>query len=135
GAFGCWKRGVKEKWCERNGSLSQLELQRARQQWDEAESKLKAETAARQKKARKLGAWILNRSRPARTLHRYLSRKCVKILGDVREYRGAVVLPLRDLNGDLQSLQFIGEDGSKKFLTGGRVAGCFFTLADRADGP
>ena len=135
GAFGCWKRGVKEKWCERNGSLSQVERQRARQQWDEAESKLKAETAARQKKARKIAAWILNRSRPARTLHRYLSRKCVKIFGDAREYRGAVVLPLRDLNGDLQSLQFIGEDGSKKFLTGGRVAGCFFTLADLADGP
>jgi putative DNA primase/helicase len=135
GAFGCWKRDVKEKWCERNGSLSQAELQRARQQWDDAESKLKTETAARQKKARKLAAWILSRSRPARTLHRYLSRKCVKIFGDVREYRGALVLPLRDLNGDLQSLQLIREDGSKKFLTGGRVAGCFFTLADRADGP
>src|SRR4051812_21860793 len=61
GVFGCWKRDVKEKWCERNGSLSQAELQRARQRWDEAESKLKTETAARQRKARKVAAWILNR--------------------------------------------------------------------------
>ncbi len=25
GAFGCWKRGIKETWCERNGQLSQVE--------------------------------------------------------------------------------------------------------------
>jgi putative DNA primase/helicase len=31
-------------------------------------------------------------------------------------------------------LQFISGDGAKKFLRGGRVAGCFFTLADPAKG-
>jgi putative DNA primase/helicase len=135
GAFGCWKRGIKESWCERNGSLSLADSQRLRARRQEAEAKLKAETAALQKKARKRATWILNRSRPARTLHRYLARKCVKIYGDVREYRGVVVLPLRDENGELHSLQFIGADGAKNFLIGGKVSGCFFTLADKADGP
>ena len=117
GAFGCWKRGIKEKWCERNGNLSLAESQAVRACWQEAASKLKAQTAALQRKARKLGARILSRSRPARAMHRYLERKRVKVFGDVREsYRGALVVPLRDEKGELHSLQFIAEDGSKKFL-------------------
>ena len=53
----------------------------------------------------------------------------------MREYRGALVLPLRDVNGELHSLQFIGADGAKRFLRGGRIAGCFFTLADKPESP
>ena len=26
GTFGCWKRGINEKWCERDGNLSQAEI-------------------------------------------------------------------------------------------------------------
>src|SRR5438093_8893156 len=33
GAFGCWRRGVKEVWCERNGELSQGEWNAVRQRW------------------------------------------------------------------------------------------------------
>src|SRR5215469_3836922 len=36
GAFGCWKRGIKETWCERNGSLSQAERQHVRECWQTA---------------------------------------------------------------------------------------------------
>jgi putative DNA primase/helicase len=135
GAFGCWKRDLKETWCERNGSLTQQEGQSVRQRWREASAKLRAEIVVRQEKARKVAAWILNRSRPALTLHRYLFQKRVKVLGNLRWYRRSLVLPLRDLSGELQSLQFIGGDGAKNFLRGGRIAGCFFTLAYKTDGP
>jgi putative DNA primase/helicase len=54
--------------------------------------------------------------------------------GDVREYRGALVLPLRETNGTLHSLQLISPDGGKKFLAGGRIAGCFFAISDQTDG-
>jgi putative DNA primase/helicase len=30
--------------------------------------------------------------------------------------------------GKVCSLQFIGADGEKRFLTGGRVAGCYFSI-------
>ena len=34
GAFGCWKRGITEKWCERTErSLSDSERHRLREQW------------------------------------------------------------------------------------------------------
>src|SRR5215470_9707591 len=59
GAFGCWKRGFKQTWCERNSSLSQAELQLIRQKWHDADAKLKNETATRQRKARRTAEWIL----------------------------------------------------------------------------
>jgi len=36
---------------------------------------------------------------------------------------------MRD-GGDLHSLQYIGPDGGKRFLTGGRVAGCYFSIGN-----
>ena len=39
------------------------------------------------------------------------------------------------MDGEVHSLQFIGADGGKRFLTGGKIAGCFFTLADDSDSP
>jgi putative DNA primase/helicase len=47
GAFGCWKRGIKETWCERNGSLSLADSQRVRALWQEAEARLPTGTRAR----------------------------------------------------------------------------------------
>jgi putative DNA primase/helicase len=135
GAYGCWKRDLKQTWCERNGSLTESERKSVGHRWQQAGTKLAAETVARQERARKIAAFILNRSRPASILHRYLARKHVKVFGNMRLYRRSLVLPLHDIKGELQSLQFVGGDGEKYFLTGGRVAGCLFTLADKADGP
>ena len=135
GAYGCWKRGFKESWCNRNGQLSQDEWNRVREQWKQAEREREESVQARHAKARKSAAWILSRSRPARTLHRYLSSKGVKVFGNLREWRDALVLPLRDSHGDLHGLQFIRDDGSKRFLTGGRITGCSFIVAEKPDGP
>src|SRR5262249_21292098 len=57
GVFGCWKRGLKETWCERDGSLSQRDQLRVRERWHEADAKLKSEITARQKKARRIATW------------------------------------------------------------------------------
>lgn len=135
GAFGCWKRGIKETWCERNGQLSQEEWNRVREQWQEADGERERSEQARHAKARATATWILKRSQPPRPEHPYLSRKGVKIFGGLRGWRDALVLPLRDAQGELHSLQFIREDGSKRFLRGGRIAGCYFTVADKLDGP
>lgn len=133
GAFGCWKRGIKETWSERDGSLSQAEWKEVRRRWQDAEHERERVETARQAKARETAAWILERAKTV-TIHAYLAAKGVKGCGDVRERRGALVLPLRDTNGELHSLQFIGADGSKQFLSGGCVAGCCFMLADKPDG-
>jgi phage/plasmid primase-like uncharacterized protein len=119
GAFGCWKRDIKQTWCERDGSLSQAELQRVRQRWQEAESKFKTETLVRQKKARQVATWVFARAKPV-TSHAYLEAKQVQSHSELRQYRGALLLPLRDLNGELHTLQFIGANGKKDFSPAGR---------------
>ena len=135
GAFGCWKRDVSiNNWCERNSeSLTKEEQKTVRKRQQQASSKRKTETLKLQAKARKTAAWILSHSAPALSLHGYLSRKRVKAFGALRVRRRRLVVPLRDATGALHSLQFIDNDGGKQFLSGGRVAGCFFTLSDNTD--
>jgi putative DNA primase/helicase len=56
--------------------------------------------------------------------HPYLDRKCVcsngtRVLGDL------LLIPVRDGTGKLCSLQCITADGTKRFLKGGQIEGCF----------
>ena len=64
--------------------------------------------------------WAL--ARPAPDTHPYLASKAVAAHG-LRLYKGALVVPVRDLAGTLQGLQFISPGGVKRFLKGGRVQG------------
>jgi putative DNA primase/helicase len=133
GVFGCWKRGIKETWHDGARQLSQADWNHVRAQWREADEIRKKAERQRQGQAKKTAAWILQRAKLL-TAHAYLATKGVRVCGEVREYRGALVLPLRDMNGELHSLQFIGADGEKRFLSGGKISGCYFMLADKADG-
>jgi putative DNA primase/helicase len=135
GSFGCWKRGFKETWCEkRRESLTDADWRTIREGWKLADTERERTEAERHAKARKIAVWIFERAKPV-TAHGYLEMKGVRASGDVREHRGALVLPLRDIDGELHSLQFIGADGTKRFLSGGRIGGCFFTLADKPESP
>ena len=134
GAFGCFKRGLKEKWCDRRRQLSSTERNEVRRRWQDAERERKRVEAERQAKAKKTAKWILSRSSHVKT-HAYLTAKGLKVIGEVRGYRGSLVVRLQDANGEIHSLQFIHADGEKLFLRGGRVAGCFFALSDKPDRP
>lgn len=134
GAFGCWKRGLKENWCERTAKhFSPAEWRTVRAKWIEAEAERERTEAGRQAKAREVAAWILRNAGPADG-NAYLASKSVHPCGELRQWRGALVVPLRAVAGERHSLQFIGPDGSKRFLTAGRVAGCFFSVAEKPDG-
>lgn len=52
-AFGCWKRGVKEIWCERNGSLSQSEWDAVQKHWQAADHERERIEAERRAKGHK----------------------------------------------------------------------------------
>ena len=61
------------------------------------------------------------------TEHPYLERKAVKAHG--LKVEGSILLiPLRDSTGKLHSLQTIFADGTKRFLFGGRVKGCYHAI-------
>jgi len=64
--------------------------------------------------------------------HPYLTLKGIKpngariVSSGYRE--GDLVVPLRTEDGKMHSLQFIGADGGKLFLHGGRKQGCYFSM-------
>jgi len=70
---------------------------------------------------------LWNAVKPADDTHEYLNRKNIKAYG-VREWRGRLVIPVYNSLGRLQSLQFISSDGSKRFLSGGKLAGGLFLV-------
>jgi putative DNA primase/helicase len=98
-----------------------VKLDRAKQKREDA--RRKAEASAR--------ADTIWREALPSTDHPYLSRKHVGSYG-LRVSRAKLLVPVRDAEGKLHSLQFIDATGTKKFLSGSRVRGCFFTIGEPA---
>ena len=141
GVFGCWKRQIKETWCERSAQqLSPAEREAFRRRMEQIEAERERTEDERRDKEQKNATWILSKSAPPDG-NAYLQRKGVKPFGELRQSGNRLVVPLRDAKGTLHSLQFIAPDKcfdgerDKTFLRGGRVEGCFFTLSERPDGP
>jgi len=63
--------------------------------------------------------------------HLYLSSKGVQAHG-LRIEADHLLIPLRDSTGMLKSLQTIAADGSKRFLPGGQVKGCYHAIGKPA---
>ena len=91
------------------------------------EARKQTETGRQQQyaKAAVKAASIWNTATPANDDHPYLVRKGIKANG-ARLHKGALVIPV--LSGSaIQSLQFINDDGSKRFLSSGRITGGYFS--------
>ena len=128
GAFGDWRSGLSQTWRAKSSrSLSPTERTAQREWIATARRAREAEEARTQATAAERAATIWASAGPARADHPYLVRKRVKPHG-LRVHRGALVVPMRDAAGALHSLQFIGAEGDKRFLSGGRVAACYYGL-------
>lgn len=128
GAFGSWKTGESHNWREATGKAPTLaeraELQRQMKAMQHARA-VEQEAVREAARQRAMKLWTM--ARPAHNGHAYLQRKGVDAIG-VRQLREALLVPARDAHGALHTLQFIGADGAKRFLTGGRIAGCYFAI-------
>lgn len=137
GAFGCWKRGISETWCSRPAAdLNPLERAELERKWRDAQERRDAEQRERTQSARKAAVKIWEASPPAPADHPYLVNKGVALPG-LRITGDALLVPLLDSQGILQSLQFINPDGTKRFLQNAPKRGLRFALgtldsADRA---
>lgn len=129
GAFGDFRSGLSETWqARRDKPFTGAELEAFKQRCERERHEREAEEARRRAEAASKSAAIWKAAQPATGDHPYLIRKRVKAHG-ARLHNGALVIPMRD-GGELHSLQFIGPDGEKRFLTGGRVAGCYFSIGN-----
>ena len=123
GAYGSWK-GEKFKWRNGNGDT-----------WDaakKAEFKAKMERvetdrANAKEKAKKRARFIWQKATEASQDHPYLIGKGVKAYG-IRQYKGALVVPLRNADGEIESIQFITGKGDKRFLKDGAIQGNYFEI-------
>lgn len=125
GAFGSWRTGETHTWRPRpprdetpaQRAQRRRHLQAMRQAFEAEQDRVRAE--ARQ---RALKLW--RTARPATDAHPYLQAKGVHAYG-LRQLKHMLVIPARDTAGTLHTLQFIGPDGTKRFLSGGRIVGCY----------
>lgn len=133
GAFGSWKTGESHTWrgtptkpltpAER-AAMAQ-HVQATRQAHAQAQQQVHLEARTRAQK-------LWSTAHPATNDHPYLQRKRIPAIG-VRRLRDMLVIPARDVHGELHTLQFISPDGSKRFLTGGRIAGCYYAMGRPVD--
>jgi len=129
GSFGDWRTGVSESWRADSGrTLTPAEKAAHRAKVEAMRGEREAEEARRKAEAAAKAAAIWQAAQPAPDDHPYLTRKGIKA-HDARLHNGALVIPMRD-GSDLHSLQLIQPDGEKRFLTGGRVAGCYFAIGN-----
>lgn len=127
GCFGDWSSGFTEHWqAKRDKPFSQSERAAFMRRVEETRKRAEAERQQHYAEAAEKAATIWNTATPANDEHPYLVRKGIKASG-ARLYQGALVIPVRS-GGELHSLQFIAEDGNKRFLSGGRISGGYFSI-------
>jgi len=93
---------------------------------EETRKRVEAERQQQYADAAEKAVAIWNAAIPANDDHPYLVRKGIKANG-ARLHKGVLVIPVRS-GDELLSLQFIAEDGGKRFLSGGRITGGYFSI-------
>jgi len=133
GGFQNWTDGNGwQNWSFREGpQLSAEEREELGRKSTAAREAAAAQAERDAKRARDKAGRILIGSEPL-TEHAYLTKKRVAAYG-LRLAYNDIIVPLRDVNGQLQNLQYITADGDKFFLRDGRVSGFFHPIGDGPD--
>lgn len=128
GSFGDWSTGISENWqAQRATPFSDQEKADFNRHAAEAKRQSELERQARYAAAAKAALAVWESAPPSDDKHAYLAGKGVMAHG-LRQHDGKVIVPLRDVDGVLHSLQSIDGNGNKRFYPGGRVAGCFCSI-------
>lgn len=138
GAFGSWRTGVSGTWSAKSESTMTVaerdawkrRMQEARDAHERELKKLRMDARERANKLWNLAKAVSAVRTNAEGVlegHPYLIAKGVKPYG-VRALKSMLIVPVRSVLGHLMSLQFIGPDGSKRFLTGGEIAGGYCAI-------
>lgn len=132
GGFENWRDGLGwQNWCANIGRpLVPGEEAEQQAKSDAAQRERREDEAKRHKEARKVCAivWGKATSCNPENPHPYLRTKGVQAHGLRETQDGKLLIPIRDTDGVLHSLQFIDADGNKRFKTGARKHGCYFAI-------
>ena len=129
GCFGDWSTGLSESWHLKDSQkLTKQEQQEFNQRVKTARLQAKAEIEANHQRVAEEARAIWEKSKTANNEHPYLVRKNINAKG-IRLNKDTLVIPMY-FEGGIFSIQFIYSDGSKRFLSGGRTSGCYFSLGN-----
>lgn len=119
GAYGCWKRGIKEIWTGTSESCTYLMSQRL--------AMIHKQLADKYEKGHLMALNIWSKSVTPNGHHRYLRMKKVNAYG-ISYSKGALLIPVMDLAGQIHGLQRIYPDGNKYFTYGTNKVGHFYLI-------
>ncbi len=136
GTFGDWGSGLEQNWCcksaqeitpaEREAMQRRVAADRAAREFMQ-EEQYKAAAATCQSR--------YSAAVPADPAHAYAIKKNIVLPGFVRQEGTALLVPVLNAHGEIQSLQAISPDGDKRFSTGGRMAGGLCIIGDTSKAP
>ncbi len=135
GYFQDFKQGIKQTW-KQSGKfmpLSDFQKQEFAKKKALDEIKRDAEQAATHKLAANKALSIWTNAKPAPANHPYLVKKRIGIHGARLGRDNTLIIPLSNAKKELVNLQFISETGGKRFLSGGKKKGCFYSIGDPTD--
>lgn len=143
GWFGSWKTGETHSWFAKaqesfapEEKAAYAEKRRVAKLERDAElAKIHAKAEAKAKRLWELArpAVADNEFRDVQSkVHPYLINKGIKPYG-IRQLKNMLVIPVRNAYGQLMSLQFIQPDGTKRFITGGKKLGGYFSMGTPVD--
>ena len=133
GGFQNWTDGLGwADWREDVGrTTTPLEEQAHRAHVGATRKQREVEDQKRHAEARERAARIWQAASPCEE-HPYLTKKGIRAhgasLAKEGHYAGHLVIPVKDSKGTIHTLQFIGPDGGKWFLAGGRKQGGYWSL-------
>jgi len=128
GCFGDWSTGLSENWrAKRDKPFSTLERAEFKRRANETQKLAELERQQQYADAAKEASAIMDNTKQLGNDFSYLIRKSIKANG-ARLYKDSLVIPIRSSYGEIQSLQFIASNGSKRFLTGGKVSGGYYSI-------
>ena len=121
--------GEKRNWTASGHRLSEEQLAALRAEAAERQRKRDTERRAEQDRVAKMCADIFENREKAASSHLYLQMKGVFPHGIKQSPDGKkLIIPLRNTEGEIRTVQVINEDGSKFFEKGGQKSGCFHLI-------
>jgi putative DNA primase/helicase len=133
GSFGSWKDDINEKWCSKSDqAFTPIERNQYRERIDKARQEAELTRLQLEADAAKVCTRIMATALDATDDNPYCARKGIKPYG-LKEFKDkrTLIVPIRDGTGSVTSSQFIYEDGTKRFKTHGKVAGCYYSFGGK----
>ena len=129
--YGTWRTGEKTTWCSKStNAMTTKERLNYHTQLEAMKEKQRVEKLKLQEEAAERACKIYLDAKPVAE-NEYIKRKQVKVFDGVKTSRGKLIVPLTFAD-TLSSLQFIADDGEKRFLSGGKKKGCYFEIKGNA---